>query len=83
MGVLLAEPFLLVRSIYGILQVTFEFTSGTVWNPVYGSAVAFALMALVTEYIAMGIFFWVGFSIPPDRGVSRLRDSEDIDAQKP
>lgn len=59
----------MVRSAYGVLQVVFQHETGAVWNPLYGSVVAFALMALLTEYIAVGIFFYVGFSMMPDRGV--------------
>lgn len=58
----------MVRCVYGILQVVFEFRPSSTWSPLYGSAVAFALMACLAEYVAVMIFFYVGFSIPPDRG---------------
>ena len=76
-GVLLATPFLIVRNVYGILEVVFEYRSSK-WSPVYGSTVAFALMALLMEYIAICIYVYVGLSIPPDRGVGACvqRDEE-------
>lgn len=42
------------------------------WDPLYGNVVAFALMALLCEYIAICIWLYVGFSMPPDRGVRGL-----------
>jgi hypothetical protein len=57
--------------------VTFEFERGTTWNPLYGSAVAFATMALLVEYIAVIIYLSVGFSMPPDRGTTQLESKSD------
>lgn len=63
---LISSPFLIVRTVYGLLQVIFQ-NNQRKWNPVYGSAVLFAMMALLMEYIAMGVFFYNGFSMPPER----------------
>ncbi|CAH0053687.1 unnamed protein product [Clonostachys solani] len=71
LAALAALPFLALRCAYGILQVTFEFNAATVWNPVYGSAVAFAFMGLVAEYIVVLIVLYTGFSMPPDRGTTQ------------
>ena len=68
-GTLLAAPFIVIRNIYGHLEVSFENNLESVWSPVFGNAVAFALMALWMEYIAICIYFYVGYSLPPDRGV--------------
>jgi hypothetical protein len=65
-----------VRTIYGLLQVAFEFDIGNIWNPVVGSVAAFTLMALVVEYCAVGIYLYVGFSMPPGRGVSQMGNTE-------
>lgn len=66
---------MMARCVYGLLQVAFPLFS--MWNPLYGSAVAFALMALLVEYIVVGIFFYIGFSTPPDRGVIGMDEEED------
>lgn len=70
-GILLASPFLIVRNVYGILEVVFEYVVNTAWNPVTGSVVAFVLMALLMEYVVIGIYMYVGYSMPPDRGLAR------------
>lgn len=59
---LLASPFLALRAAYGILGI-FEaigaqmFTS--MWSPLFGSAIAFALMGLLPEYIIVCIYIHV------------------------
>jgi hypothetical protein len=68
LGGLAAAPFLIVRNVYGILEVVMENSANSTWSPVYGSTVAFACMALLMEYIAICIWLWVGYSLPPDRG---------------
>jgi hypothetical protein len=67
-GSLLAAPFIVLRCIYGILGVVYGLYS-TLWSPVFGNVVAFALMGLLCEYIAICIWLYIGFSMPPDRGV--------------
>ena len=71
----------MVRTAYGLLQVILQTDLQSKWNPVYGSAVAFALMALLMEYIAMGTFFAVGFAIPPHRGLPQ-HEQRDLGAGK-
>ncbi|KND94044.1 hypothetical protein TOPH_00926 [Tolypocladium ophioglossoides CBS 100239] len=74
-GSLIASPFIMVRTIYGILEVVFQNDRATKWNPVYGSAVTFALMALLMEYIALCLYLFTGYSIPPGRGLAASRDA--------
>ncbi|KAL7936401.1 hypothetical protein V8C35DRAFT_295394 [Trichoderma chlorosporum] len=66
---LLASPFLIVRTTYGLLQVAFQYRDNTPFDPVVGNAVAFGLMALLPEYIAVLLYIYTGFSISPDRDV--------------
>ncbi|KAH8655764.1 hypothetical protein BX600DRAFT_470276 [Xylariales sp. PMI_506] len=59
----LAIPFLLVRAVYGLGYI---FNSGditSIWNPLFGNAVMFALMGLLTEYVIVGLYMWVGLSL--------------------
>ena len=79
-GSLLAAPFIVLRCIYGILGVVFGYSS-TLWSPVFGNVVAFALMGLLCEYIAICIWLYIGFSMPPDRGV-RASASRNAEQQK-
>ena len=67
LGTLLASPFIAVRTVYGILEVVTGATYSAKWNPVFGSAVIFAFMGLVMEYIVLVIYIFTGFSIPPKR----------------
>lgn len=62
-----ASPFLIIRTVYGFLSTANAANAGTIWSPLLGSAVAFALMALLPEYIAICILFTTGFSIPANR----------------
>ncbi|KAH7140879.1 hypothetical protein EDB81DRAFT_799057 [Dactylonectria macrodidyma] len=58
---LLSIPMLALRAAYGLL---YEFTIkdlSTIWNPLSGSAVAFALMCLLSEYLALLLFIYLGF----------------------
>ncbi|KAL6863615.1 hypothetical protein J3F83DRAFT_767244 [Trichoderma novae-zelandiae] len=70
-GGLLAAPFLITRTVFGLLQVALQNSSSSPFNPVVGNAVAFALMALLPEYIVVLAYLYTGFSIAPDRGVAR------------
>jgi hypothetical protein len=53
---LLASPFLALRTAYGIIGV-FEATGAklftSMWSSLFGSATAFALMALLPEYVVV------------------------------
>jgi hypothetical protein len=59
---LLASPTLLVRTVYGLISV-FDATgnriSTSMWSPLFGSATAFALMALLMEYISLCCFLYL------------------------
>lgn len=73
----------MIRTIYGLIESANSQNSNTLWNPVFGSpagssAVLFAFMALVVEYIALIIYLWSGFSIAPDRGLGESRDTEAV-----
>ena len=54
---------LAVRTAYGVIGV-FEATGNNIltsmWSPLFGSATAFALMALLPEYIVLAIFIYLG-----------------------
>lgn len=63
-------PTLVIRTAYGLL---YTFTSQDLfskWNPLFGSAVAFALMALLPEFITLLIYIYLGFN--------RIRDCEEV-----
>lgn len=64
---------LAIRTAAGLL---YEFTinkHASIWNPLSGSAVAFALMTLLAEYIVLLIFIFLGFH----RIKHRNEDTED------
>ncbi|KAK5996843.1 hypothetical protein PT974_02188 [Cladobotryum mycophilum] len=73
-GPLLASPFLIIRTIYGILEAALQNDVHSNFNPVLGNAVAFALMALLPEYITLLIYLYSGFSVAPDRGLGARGD---------
>lgn len=60
-GAILSIPALAVRAVYGLLYQFNSSSAFSEWNPVYGSAVAFALMALLPEYIILLIYLFLGF----------------------
>ncbi|KAH8666962.1 hypothetical protein BX600DRAFT_462958 [Xylariales sp. PMI_506] len=60
-GACISIPFLVVRAIYGIIYAFTSDDMTSVWNPLYGNTVAFALMALLPEYIILCIFIHMGF----------------------
>ncbi|EGR45355.1 uncharacterized protein TRIREDRAFT_111250 [Trichoderma reesei QM6a] len=68
-GGLLAAPFLIIRTVFGLLEVALQDSASSPFNPVTGNAVAFALMALLPEYVVVLAHLYTGFSIAPDRGV--------------
>ncbi|OTA05831.1 hypothetical protein A9Z42_0065410 [Trichoderma parareesei] len=68
-GGLLAAPFLIIRTVFGLLEVALQDSVSSPFNPVTGNAVAFALMALLPEYVVVLAHLYTGFSIAPDRGV--------------
>ena len=54
-------PLLLLRASYSLLS---EFKSQSLyseWNPLFGSSVAFGLMALLPEYIVLIIIMYLGY----------------------
>jgi hypothetical protein len=63
---LLAAPFIAVRIAYGILGAFNSIFS--TWDPVFGSALAFGLMCLLPEFIAICIFLHLGFYSIKHRG---------------
>lgn len=78
-GALLASPFLALRTVYGLIETSQSGHVGTTWSPLQGSAVAFALMALLPEYVVISTWIFVGLGIPPDRGVPVQRAADDAD----
>ncbi|ATY64473.1 hypothetical protein A9K55_004649 [Cordyceps militaris] len=74
---LAAAPLLALRTAYGLLEVAEQASAGSLWNPLTGSAVAFALMALLPEYLVLLAWVLMGYSIPPRREVGlEPRDGE-------
>ncbi|KAF4951378.1 hypothetical protein FGADI_7576 [Fusarium gaditjirri] len=53
-------PTLVLRTVYGLLCAFTIDNASTIWNSLVGSAVAFALMCLLTEYITLLIFLYLG-----------------------
>lgn len=84
-GALVAAPFLLIRNVYGLLYYGTNYytldSNGqytahqSLWNPITGNHVAFALMGLLSEYISICVYFYVGFVIPSKWGVPELPNS--------
>ncbi|XWW94857.1 hypothetical protein V2A60_002806 [Cordyceps javanica] len=82
---------LALRTAYGLLEVAAESAAAAAggnarpspWNPLTGSAVAFALMALLPEYVVLVGWVLVGFSIPPRREVGSGASPRDDDANEP
>ncbi|RFU74339.1 hypothetical protein TARUN_7966 [Trichoderma arundinaceum] len=68
-GSLLASPFLIIRTIFGLLEVALQNSASSPFNPILGNAVTFGLMALLPEYAVVLTYIYTGFSISPDRGV--------------
>jgi hypothetical protein len=77
-GGLLASPFLIIRTVFGLLEVALENSATSPFNPIAGNAVAFGLMALLPEYIVVLTYIYTGFSISPDRGVSAAVETQTI-----
>ncbi|RKK92331.1 hypothetical protein BFJ68_g15930 [Fusarium oxysporum] len=53
-------PTLVLRTVYGLLCAFTVDNVTTIWNSLIGSAVAFALMCLLAEYITLLIFLYLG-----------------------
>jgi hypothetical protein len=62
---LIGSPALCLRTIYGIISV-FNATGFNIinskWSPLFGSAIAFALMALLPEYVMLCIYLFLGLN---------------------
>ncbi|KAI0125251.1 hypothetical protein BJ170DRAFT_696766 [Xylariales sp. AK1849] len=54
-------PALLLRTAYGLLYVYTSDDIFATWDPLFGSAVAFTLMALLPEYIILLVYTYLGF----------------------
>jgi hypothetical protein len=75
---LIASPFLALRTAYGMLGI-FEATGAnmftSMWSSLFGSATAFALMALLPEYIIVCIYIRIlHFRLRTCREMSQLLD---------
>ncbi|KAI5459005.1 hypothetical protein BGZ63DRAFT_490882 [Mariannaea sp. PMI_226] len=70
-------PTLAVRVAYGLLcEFTVE-NPTTIWNPLFGSVVAFALMCLFAEYITLLICLYLGIRYMGDK--MSLPSSESVE----
>lgn len=47
----MAAPLLVIRTVYGILEVVFEYSKHSIWSPLYGNLYAFCFMCLLVEYV--------------------------------
>ncbi|KAM3476634.1 hypothetical protein MY5147_003139 [Beauveria neobassiana] len=74
---LAAFPLLAVRTAYGLLEVARQDEPGSAWNPLTGSALAFALMALLPEYVVLAGWVFVGYAIPARREVGGGMEGEE------
>lgn len=54
-------PFIFVRTVYGVLYAFNSSSIKSFWNPLFGNAIAFALMALLPEAIMALIYVYLGF----------------------
>lgn len=68
-------PLLVVRTAYTLADLATASNTTSVWNPVYGSAVLFAVICLVTEYIVLCLYMWIGLSIPRMPGKVKKRSN--------
>ncbi|KAF5582352.1 hypothetical protein FPANT_8563 [Fusarium pseudoanthophilum] len=59
-AVIASIPTLVLRTVYGLLCAFTIDNVTTIWNSLVGSAVAFALMCLLAEYITLLIFLYLG-----------------------
>ncbi|PKS08023.1 hypothetical protein jhhlp_006635 [Lomentospora prolificans] len=61
---LVASPALYVRVAYGLISV-FRASGNhiltSMWSPLFGSAAAFSLMALLPEYVVLCIYLYLGY----------------------
>jgi hypothetical protein len=69
----LAIPFLIIRTVYALLSV-FATSLDSKWDTIYGSAVVFALMALLMEYVAVCIFVYTGLTLPSSRHHGEIQE---------
>lgn len=81
-----AMTFLVVRIVYALVSAYATNIQTRVWNLVSGSAILFACMALLPEYLIVGIFIYVGFKISPYKNVNEGGDDpqkyEDLEPTK-
>jgi hypothetical protein len=70
-------PFLMVRTAYGLLYAFQEDTVFGFWNPLFGSAPVFGIMALLPEYIVLWIYIYLGFYRIKDRSSKHHAIGED------
>jgi hypothetical protein len=58
---ILSMPFLILRCVYGLLTQFNSESPFSTWNPLFGSVAAFAVMAVLPEFIIVGFHIWLGF----------------------
>ncbi|ETS73395.1 hypothetical protein PFICI_15000 [Pestalotiopsis fici W106-1] len=58
---LITTPFIMLRAIFGLLYAFTSHDVFSMWNPLFGSALAFGLIALLPEYIALVTYIYLGF----------------------
>jgi len=60
-----ALPLLATRTAYSLLQIFYLDTDYQPWNPIYGSAISFGVMALFPEFIVLVMYLIVGWYLCP------------------
>ncbi|KAM0550270.1 hypothetical protein ACHAPJ_008940 [Fusarium lateritium] len=73
---LASVPTLALRTVYGLLCAFSVTNPLTIWNSLVGSAVAFALMCLLAEYVTLLIFLYLGLRYWRDTRGQRLSSIE-------
>ncbi|KAM4068126.1 hypothetical protein HRG_012485 [Hirsutella rhossiliensis] len=61
---LIASPILCIRAVFGIISVFEAAGKGfltSIWSPMFGNAALFSLMALLPEFIVLGVFVYLGY----------------------
>jgi hypothetical protein len=76
--------FLIVRIAYALISV-YAAGPDSKWNFETGSAILFACMALLPEYLTVGVFVYIGLRVSNSVNVYEERDDppryEDLDSE--
>lgn len=76
MVTLMAMPAVVVRAVYGVLNAFTSRNRNSTWNPMWGSAVALALMALLPEFLALICYCYIAYRRTRARDSSKRGSAE-------